>query len=203
MLEVEKKFAISAIGPLIDALGHHGFCLQSDVRHADQYFNHPCKDFAESGEAFRIRRVDGAGLVTYKGPRRSGSAKIRLEDEWQLGGEDESGDRLEALLNTLGFRPQVVVQKRRRTFVPLESEPRVDADGMLSADGILSAGGLSVCVDEVEDLGDFVEIEALVRSESPEATLVATERIENLADRLGLTNVETRSYLTQLIGKRG
>ena len=187
VLEVEKKFALEAVEPFLSRLESHGFELQSDVRHADQYFNHPCRDFAETGEAFRIRRVDGAGLVTYKGPKREGSVKIRLEDEWRLGGDDATGDRLEAMLITLGFRPQMVVRKRRRTFLPVVEKGDLD--------------GLSVCLDEVADLGSFVEIETLITTDTSPATRLATERIERIADRLSLSVVEPRSYLTQLIEK--
>ena len=47
--------------------------------HVDTYYNHPSRDFAETREALRIRRVDGVPMVTYKGTKLPGEVKARRE----------------------------------------------------------------------------------------------------------------------------
>ena len=35
----------------------------------DEYFSHPCRDFAATDEAFRVRRAGDDWFVTYKGAK--------------------------------------------------------------------------------------------------------------------------------------
>ncbi len=55
MFEVELKFHVpnpDVTRRSIDALGA---TVASTCTHADTYFNHPCRDFRQTGEALRIR----------------------------------------------------------------------------------------------------------------------------------------------------
>ena len=45
----------------------------------DVYFSHPCRDFSRTDEALRLRLAPGRVELTYKGPRRAGPVKSRLE----------------------------------------------------------------------------------------------------------------------------
>jgi adenylate cyclase, class 2 len=151
-------------------------------QHVDQYFNHPCRDFAQTQEAFRLRRVDGIPLVTYKGPKLPGTVKARQELEWRLDPGDADGSKFEELLALLSFRPVAVVEKSRRCF----SLPH-------SLD-------MSVVIDEVRGLGSFTEIELVLSSEAE--IELARSRITELGGQLGLLQPESRSYLRMLLESR-
>jgi adenylate cyclase class 2 len=129
MLEVEVKVRwIGGEKPLLDL----GVEFTGEVVQEDQYYQHPCRDFLESGEAFRLRREDGRLLLTYKGPRLDTDTKTRREIEFPIDGE------MEAVLAELGFRRAGYVRKKRRNY---------------QLDDVL------LCLDEVEGLGSYLELE--------------------------------------------
>ena len=135
----------------------------------------PVATFVVTGEVLRIRRIDGVGHLTYKGPKDPGDIEIRQELEWCLGLDDPAGQRQEELWVKLGFEPVAVVRKTRQSH---ELE------------------GLTVTIDHLDDVGVFAEIERVIESRDPAAMRDARDRIAALANRLGLQRLETRSYLT-------
>ena len=70
--------------------------------HEDIYLNHPARDFAETNEAFRIRRISDENRITYKGPRRSGPTKTREEIEIPFASGPDRFQQLLRLLENLG-----------------------------------------------------------------------------------------------------
>ncbi|RLB56713.1 MAG: class IV adenylate cyclase [Deltaproteobacteria bacterium] len=168
MLEIELK------SPCPDLPGLHARLLELGARPAgnrrqrDQYFNHPARDFAASDEALRIRQVDDRAVLTYKGPKLGGPAKVREELEVGLTDARQAG----LILERLGFRPGGRVVKVRQ---------------------VLEFEDITVCLDDVEGLGGFVEME-LVGDDRQRAE----RRLLDLAARLGLTEFITTSYLELL-----
>jgi len=180
MFEVEQKFHVEDLAGLEERLRELGAAEQSSQQHVDTYYNHPSRDFAETLEALRIRRVDGVPMVTYKGTKLPGAVKARRELEWRLDPGDPEGTKMEELFQMLGFRRVATVTKRRRCYqLPAES-----AD-------------CGVMIDQVDSLGLFAEIE-LIAGESSEIE-IARERIGQLAERLGLYLAEPRSYLRMIL----
>ena len=179
MFEVEQKYRVDQPHQLIEHL--HDAAESSDTieQHQDTYLNHPSRDFGETGEALRIRRVDGVAMVTYKGPKLPGPIKARQELEWRLDPGDATGSRWQELLTILDFRLVGIVTKSRIPF--------------------RMPGGIMVVVDEVETLGSFAEIELVI--EDPSDVQSARQKIQSVADELKLRpeNVESRSYLTQIL----
>lgn len=180
MIEIEQKYVVDDLQGFVRRLVDAGATEGRTEHHEDHYFNHPAKDFAETGEAFRIRVVDGAASVTYKGPKLPGDIKAREEREWSLGPEDADGRRWRDLLTTLDFRPVATVRKTRRTF---------------------RLNGLTVTADAVADLGSYAEIETVVSG--PDDVPSARRRIAESAASLGLEHPEARSYLRLLLAGRG
>jgi adenylate cyclase class 2 len=183
MLEIEQKFAdadFTAIETLLRTWGAH---LEKDQTEIDHYFNAPDRDFARTDEAFRLRRVGEANYLTYKGPKHAGPVKIRTELEIPLRDGDEAADQMRQLLTHLGYRFVAIVRKQRRMY-PLER------------------GGfsLTVCLDEVEHLGRFAEVEIVAVDEQKEA---ARAVLQEAAASLGLTKLERRSYLNLLLSAQG
>ena len=79
--EVEQKYAVAEVSPLMDALESLGIQWQNEVCQRDAYFNHPSRDFAITDEAVRIRIEDDEACLTYKGPKIGTKAKTRKEIE--------------------------------------------------------------------------------------------------------------------------
>ena len=180
MLEIEQKFRVLDHAAVRAALARMGGESAGVVAEEDLYFNAPDRDFAATGEAFRLRRVGDVNVLTYKGPKRAGPVKTRPEIELTVAGGDAGAATAAALLAGLGYRPVAVVRKDRATF------------------GVLGFGEppVTVCLDTVERVGTFVEVEAVADEAMAEAAQAA---VLTVAAELGLTDLEPRSYLRMLL----
>jgi adenylate cyclase class 2 len=174
--EVEVKYRAVDHGNVVRQLLAMGAVAGGTAHQEDTYLSHPARDFAETNEAFRIRRLGDENRITYKGPRRSGPTKTREEIEIPFQAGKEAFERLCRLFENLGFRPVATIRKRRETF-------RMTFQGI----------ELEIALDVAEGLGEFVEIEAFADGEADldraQAAVLA------LAADLDLTEVEPRSYL--------
>lgn len=172
------------------------------VAQADTYYDAPHRDFAATDEAFRIRTVASAApafertgdlvadvdavlagdasaggetRVTYKGPLVEAESKTREEFETTVGDRDE----LAAILDGLGFEPAADVRKLRTKY---------------------ALDGFTVLLDAVEGVGDYVEIETDVATETE--VEVAREDAYAVLRDLGLDPTEQvrTSYLGLRLG---
>lgn len=180
MIEVEQKFIVENIALLRQRLQAIGAVGGTAEQHADTYYNHPARDFAETGEALRVRRINGLPEITYKGPKLPGSIKARQELQWRLDPGDPEGRQTEELLELLGFYRVATVEKWRFPYA-------------------LAAGAPAIMIDQVTSLGDFAEIELLVPSRTEVEP--ARQRVANLAAELGLRLPEPNSYLTLFLDR--
>lgn len=180
--EVEQKFPLKNLEIFERALRASGAVEETTQYHADTYYNHPCRDFAATQEAFRIRRIGAVPMITYKGPKLPGAVKARREMEWRLDPGDKDGTQTAELLELLGFKPVATVKKTRRPFAASDL-----------------TGPFGVVIDEVEGLGLFVEIEVLV--EKQQGVEQAREKIQRIARQLGLHQAEARSYLRMVLAE--
>lgn len=185
--EVEIKFRVEGRGhhDLAHRLSELGGESSPEVDQEDVYLSHPARDFGATGEALRLRREGMSNRLTYKGPRQGGPTKTREEIEVGFGEGAEAQDRLRRIGERLGFRTVAVLHKRRRAF-------RLGKPGQALA--------IEVVLDVAEDLGAFVEVEAIVddAADLPDAQAAVLD----LARALGLTEVEPRSYLRMAIDRR-
>lgn len=182
MLEVEAKFRVDDFAALERRLAKAGAREAAARRDADHYFNAPDRDFARTDEALRLRRIGPANCVTYKGPKRDAQTKTRTEIEVPLADGEQAAADFSRLLTHLGYRPVAVVRKRRRLF-------HLERSGF----------ALEVCLDDVDGLGRFAELEIRANEdqlEAARAALLAT------AGELGLTAGERRSYLELLAAEK-
>ena len=141
--EVEQKHRVPDVRALDERLAERGAEIGPPVEQSDQYFAHPCRDFAKTDEALRIRTVGDKSFVTYKGPKLDTTTKTRRELELPLDPSDADGSKFAELLRSLGFTPVAVVRKRRRTF----------RHRCRTADEVEGA------LDDVDGVGTFVELE--------------------------------------------
>jgi adenylate cyclase class 2 len=152
---------------------------ESYIAQADLYFALPCREFAQTDEAVRIRTMGTKSFVTFKGPKLDTTTKTRRELELPLDSSDAGGLKFADLLQLLGFKQVLVVHKRRRSF-------ELDADNR-KVEGAF---------DEVDGLGTFVELELL----TDESGLEDAKRvITKLAGELNLGASERRSYLEMML----
>jgi adenylate cyclase, class 2 len=175
MVEVEQKFRVEDTSPLRATLERWNARACGKVTQRDAYYNHPARDFGVTDEALRLRTVDGNTVITYKGPKQPGEVKTRREIELPLTRVEEWDD----LLESLGFRQTAVVVKQRESWQLLHDTAQV-----------------VICFDQVERLGQFVEIEVVA---DPADVAEAQQTILDLAQVLGLVAVEPRSYLEMVL----
>ena len=178
--EVEQKFPVDDMRAVEGRLGELGVEIADERVEVDCYYNHPARDFAETDEALRIRRIGTGNRITYKGPRIDKTTKTRRELELPLG--EGRADDWAVLLETLGFTPVGEVHKRRRKARVSWQDRTVE-----------------VSLDEVTGLGTFVELELVVEEEELDP---ARRCIAALAAELGLGKSERRSYLRLLLEER-
>jgi adenylate cyclase class 2 len=178
VLEVEMKFPVSDFGALERQLAAWGATGPTRTD-ADHYFNAPDRDFARTDEALRVRSIGPANFVTYKGPKRDAQTKTRTEIEVGLAPGADAADVFRRLLTHLGYRFVAVVRKRRTIY-------HVEREGL----------ALEACLDEVEGLGRFAELEIQAPEEELEKARAVLLRT---AATLGLGTSERRSYLELLL----
>lgn len=178
-LEIEQKFRLADRAALRGRLVAAGAEFRGVIGQADAYFAHPARDFAKTDEALRIRSVGEANCITYKGPKQPHAVKTRREIELPLADGASAAAEFAELLTLLSFRPVATVRKRRE-------EATLDWQGRT----------VNIALDSVETLGEFCEIELCVE-ESETATAQAL--VQSLAARLGLADVERRSYLGMIL----
>jgi adenylate cyclase class 2 len=183
MLEIEAKFPIQDAGPLRRRLAEWGARPAETRSDADHYFNAPDRDFARTDEAVRIRRIGPRNFLTYKGPKLDAETKTRKEIEIPFADGDAAAADMLALLTELGYRPVAVVRKHREVF-------EMEREGFT----------LQVCLDDVEQVGTFAEVEIVAEeADYPRAKAL----LQRAAGELGLTGSERRSYLQMLLTATG
>ncbi|AHG03885.1 adenylate cyclase [Halobacterium sp. DL1] len=185
MYEVEVKVPAD-LDAVRERLADAGAGRVATVAQADTYFDAPHREFAETDEALRVRRVatadpqferdrplpklvdavldgeehaSGESRVTYKGPLVEAQSKTR--EEFETGVDD--GDVMRELLARLGFEPAATVRKLREKH---------------------ELDGFTVLLDAVEDVGEYVEVETEVDGEA--AVEAAREDAYELLRSLGL-----------------
>ena len=220
MYEVEQKYRLTDPTAFAQALVEGNVEWTRETREEDTYFRHPTRDFQQTDEALRIRVQAVRSLshaaspldptasplansevpepvecqtestfqlptgdewttrafITYKGPKLRRSSKTREELELPLVTNAEQLPQWKVLLQVLGFQPVTPVRKVRRKAWLEWQGARVE-----------------ISRDCVQNLGDFVELEIVVKEqdEIPEAE----QKILALAQKLHLGDVEMKSYL--------
>jgi adenylate cyclase class 2 len=174
MIEVEVKVKAdhSKIRPLLLEIGASKIGVEEQ---SDIYFAAPYRDFAKTDEALRIRSLGGQSVLTYKGPKLDKVSKTRVEIETPV-----DGTAAAKIFHSLGFIEAGAVRKKREIF---------------------RAGELTVCLDAVEGLGEFLEVEIDVADNEDLASSRA--KLFDFLYKFGLNEKDSirTSYLEMLLEK--
>ena len=181
MLEIEQKFEVQSFQELEKKLALKKVMLAKEEHEVDHYLNAPDRDFAKTGEAFRIRRIGDSNFLTFKGPKLDSKVKMREEIEVPIP-DAEAGfqDHLKVFI-ALGYKFVAKVSKRRRTY-------------SLNMEGF----SIALSLDEVETLGLHVEVE-IVAEEKDSARAIAV--VQKLSEELELNHVQPKSYIRLVLEK--
>ncbi len=186
-LEVEIKVRVDDPERVEEILSEEGEHVRT-LRQEDVYFSHPCRDFAETDEALRLREVEteegSTCILTYKGPKIGDVGKSRVEIEVEVSDREAARE----ILERLGFEPleDMVIRKVRKVYALHVDGTRVEA-----------------CLDTVEGLGTFLEVE-IEAEEDADVDELEAMLLELVRDRLGVRGEVVRdSYLELLMRKEG
>lgn len=182
MVEVEVKYPVSSFEGFEQWLADQGAVGPNRIREEDHYFQPPDRDFSASDEALRLRTTASANVLTYKGPKRDQQTKTRTEVEVPLAPGEGPANACRQLLMRLRYQPVANVLKTRRRYEVVRENFT-----------------LSVCLDEVDTVGRFMELEILTPEEQVNA---ARQVLVRAAAALGLGASERRSYLELLLTEK-
>ena len=175
MLEVELKVKVLSLEPVRKHLLEKGAVCSGRIHEHDIYYNAPHRDFGVTDEAVRVRYTNDHAVVTYKGAKIK---KFGLKAREELNTAVESGEVFETMLNRLGFTKTTEVNKWRENY---------------------RFSDAAISLDEVDELGTFVEIEIMAEDENSHAAV----QIQRIAKEIGVSGEPIlASYLELLLSKR-
>lgn len=179
MIEVEVKVKIEDRNTIEHRLEELAFKKGKLLCETDVYFDRENGEFRKGDKALRIRQYENLTLnekvscITYKGPKLDQVSMTRKELEMKI----EDGEMGIEILKNLGFIPVQPVVKLRQYF---------------------HKANVTACLDQVEGLGAYLELEIIVESE--EKREEALEHIMDLLTCLGYgkEDIIRTSYLSML-----
>jgi len=175
MLEVELKVKVQSLEPVRRQLLEKGAVCSGRIHEHDIYYNAPHRDFGVTDEAVRVRYTNDHAVVTYKGAKIK---KFGLKAREELNTAVESGEVFETILDRLGFTKTTEVNKWRENY---------------------QFSDAAISLDEVDELGTFVEIEIMAEDENSNAAVL----IQRIAKEIGVSGEPIlASYLELLLSKR-
>ena len=176
-IELKAQYDSSKRPELEQHLKKQGFQEIRSFTQQDEYFNHPERDFQKTDEALRIRREqhnDGTShcCITYKGANDSHIGQSRRELETRV--EDEH--KMRQILQALGFQSVAEVKKRRKEYKKED---------------------LTVCLDELDGLGSYVEIEVVLPETETGSESATENRLREFLSELSFVQpvLEPLTYL--------
>ncbi len=173
MREIELKYRVEDTEALLLALKSRGIELSEPVFQDDQAYAPAGWQFGDNklGVSFlRLRTVQGHHYFTLKQP--TGSAQDCLEYETQV--TDRQAMHHAAL--HMGYRPTVRIAKTRRTAILAEC---------------------SLCVDEVEGVGGFLELERMAPDDADAQAIQADLAV--FVSSLGIAATQTDQTYDSLV----
>lgn len=179
MIEVEIKVLVKNKEALEEKLLQAGFAKSDLQKESDFYFDNELGNIRKKDQALRIRSCENLTMnrkenfMTYKGPKMDKISMTRKELEIKI----ENAETGKEILKALGYAPVYPVIKLRQYY---------------------HKELMTACLDQVENLGEFLELEMIVQQEKEKE--IALEKIISLLHELGYESEEIirTSYLSML-----
>ena len=179
MIEVEIKVKVENKTLLERILQEQGFTKGDLTKESDIYFNSEFYNLKEKDMAFRIRTYENMTsqkrkhVITYKGPKMDHISMTRKELETEV----EDANTVREILTSIGYYPVHPVIKNRQYFHNSQ---------------------MTACLDEVQSLGDFLELEMMVSDDEEKEN--ALEHVIDILKNLGYgkEDIIRTSYLSML-----
>jgi adenylate cyclase, class 2 len=171
--EIEVKYRVEDLEALQAALKARGIELSDPVYQDDQAYAPAAWQFGDSklGVSFlRLRTTGGRHYFTLKQPVSNAQACVEHETEVA----DRQAMHHAAL--HMGYRPTVRIAKTRRTA---------------------AVGDRCLCVDDLEGVGGFIEVERLVPDDADEHAIQA--ELAAFVESLGITASRTTDTYDSLV----
>jgi adenylate cyclase class 2 len=173
MREIEVKYRVDDLEGVLAALRSRGIEVSDPVRQDDQAYAPAGWQFGDGklGVSFlRLRTVSGRHYFTLKQPVDNDQACLEYETE--VAGREA----VHHVALHMGYRPTVRIVKVRRTA---------------------SVDGCSLCIDDLEGVGGFVEAERMVPDGADAQAVQAG--LAALVDSLGAAVVRTTETYDSLV----
>lgn len=175
MVEVERKYRISNKSVIENSLNELGYKKAVTIHQSDKVYlqkSDSFRTFKVGDPVTRIREVNGSSTLTFK--RAINSQGDTIEHEMTV----EPASEAEDFLLEIGYKSVTDVDKIRTEF---------------------KLNNVTVSLDEVTSLGNFVEVEILCNEGEEE---LAQENIARIAKEIGLNaeDIEKKKY-DQLISE--
>ena len=180
--EIEIKLPVKNPDDVKEQLRSNGFQEEAVIRECDMYYNSLYHDVKKLGEALRIRKSTNLftgklqAQINFKGKKIDDVSMSRQEYETLV----ENPETMEKILIALEFKPVAGVQKTRC---------------------YMKRGNMTACLDQVDNLGYFLELEMIASEESMREQYLQT--METFINELGFSMEDTvnTSYLSMLAGE--
>ena len=175
--EIEMKFPLSNPKEMIQRLNKIAKLKLEDVFQKDTYFIPAHRNFLDKkkiSEWLRIRETDGKITLNYKNWYPDGFHC----DEFETIIEDVTA--LKKIFESLDFKEIMIVEKTRNAWIYKEVE---------------------IVIDEVKDLGFFIELEAKTNLELEKAKKLLYETLKELKAETG--EQDFKGYPWRLLEKKG
>ena len=180
MIECEVKLKIDDRNAVKSKLLALNFTEHDSLTETDTYFDTKNGDIRLNDRALRIRETINHSTgqtysqINFKDKKLDDKSMSRHEYE----NEVSDADTMAKILNCLGYFAVAPIVKKNRT--------------------LLRSSSLNACIDSVEGLGDFLELEAIVATE--EEKEAALNMISGILNSIGYSMADTTrtSYLSAL-----
>lgn len=172
-MEIEIRAAINNLTEIESKILEKGAILFKEKQQEDVYFGEMCL-YEKIGYSFmmRVRDEEGNIFLTYKG------ARTNKDGEWEEY-EFPVENKLSAveMLKSMGLEKIVQISKKRKEY---------------------KFGDFSICLDNIEELGNFIEIEYLSSdADEGKRRLMKLARDFNIGDE----DIIQKGYITMLLVK--
>ena len=172
-VEIEQKFYCTNNKKLTNLITENGLVKSSEKYESDEYFTDINSVYIKNRTCLRIRNVDNNYWeLTFKGKSKDFSNNYaKVENNINLSLADY--DSIVGLLYSLGYFSYSIVNKKRITY-----SKRVDDYEY------------NVMVDEIKDIGNFVEFELLYYKEDKDIDFLQ-KKLNEFVNRFEIMNFES------------